>query len=96
MEYDKNGKPLTISWDECIDSLRKESPEFWRKVDYVGQQMTKYDGLKGYLDNVEEIDFFEGLSWWTKCRIDIQCWFYIKWHNFINWVYKIVHRKDFK
>ena len=91
MEYDKNGKPLSITWEECENQLRSEDPEFWRKVDYLTNQMCKYDGLKHYLDNVEEIDFFEDLSWWTKKRIDIQCWLFIKWDHFKNWIWRIFH-----
>ena len=84
-------KFIAYSWDECERELRKENPEFWRKVDYMAEKMAKYDGMTKILDNAEEIDFFEDLSWLTKLWIDIQAWIFIKWDHFTNWIYKKVH-----
>ena len=37
--------------------------------------------IKDYLDNCEEVDLFEDLSWFDKRINDILVWFFILWHN---------------
>ena len=33
------------------------------------------------LDNAEEADFFEDLSWWEKLIVDIKAWWFVLWHG---------------
>ena len=88
MIFDKNGKPLAITWEEMEAELREEDPKFWRKVDYTTKTMWKYDTLRSRLDSVDEMDFFEDLSWWTKRRIDFKVWIFVKKEKFTDWIWR--------
>ena len=93
MIYDRNGKPLAMTWSEFMEKERAEDPKFWRKVDYIGKMLSEYDGIKNALDNAEEIDFFEDLTWLEKQWCDIMARSYITWDRFANWIWRIFNNE---
>ena len=93
MIYDRNGKPLAMTWEELIEKDRAENPKFWRKIDYIDKKLFEYDGVKSALDGAEEVDFFEDLTWFEKLWCDIQARSYIAQDRFKNWVRRLFNEK---